>query len=107
MHQTAFATTCAGGNEMGNNPQRQLAVPEPEPLSTCPGRRLWQHFRGKPYLVFVDESFRGFFEFDRRGYFVHGTVGIPEERYSDVQREVAPTFEDFRRLTSAGAKEFK
>jgi hypothetical protein len=60
-----------------------------------------------PYLVFVDESFRGFFELDRRGYFVHATVGIPEGRYQAIKDETVPVFAEFRRLTTMGAAEFK
>ena len=59
----------------------QNMVPTPMPLLTCPGRHYWAPHVGTPYLVFVDESFRGFFEFEERGYFVHAAVGIPESQY--------------------------
>ena len=57
--------------------------------------------------MFVDESFRGFFEFEERGYFVHAAVGIPESQYETLKSAVAPVFEDYRRLTSAGQREIK
>ena len=77
------------------------------PLLTCPGRHYWAPHIGTPYLVFVDESFRGFFEFEERGYFVHAAVGIPESQYDAMKSAVAPVFEEYRRLTSAGQREIK
>lgn len=86
---------------------RQLVLPELQPLASCPGLQYWRPFFRTPYLVFVDESFRGFFELDPRGYFVHATVGIPESQYQEVKDETAPLFAEFRRLTTEGAAEFK
>jgi hypothetical protein len=86
---------------------RQTLVPTPVPPLTCPGLRYWQPHIGTPYLVFVDESFRGFFEFEERGYFVHATVGIPESQYDALKERVAPVFRDYRGLTSAGEREIK
>ena len=87
--------------------KKMRAVAQPRPLDTCLGLAVWRHFAGQPYLVFVDELFRGFFEFDRRGYFVHAAVGIPEGQYSDLQNDIAPIFQTFQGLTSPGAREFK
>lgn len=69
--------------------ERDMYVPTPKPLHTCPGLARWRHYSKKPYLVFVDESFRGFFEFDRRGYFVHGAFGVPSEEYDSLKADVA------------------
>ena len=85
----------------------QKMVPTPMPLLTCPGRHYWAPHVGTPYLVFVDESFRGFFEFKERGYFAHAAVGIPESQYDAMKSAVAPVFEEYRRLTSAGQREIK
>ena len=76
-------------------------------MDRCPGLEYWRPFASRPYLVFVDESFRGFFEFERRGYFVHGAFGVPEQRYEDLKTALKPIFDDFRTLTSPGAPEFK
>jgi hypothetical protein len=86
---------------------RQDLVPTPQPLLTCPGLKYWLPHAGKPYLVFVDESFRGFFEFEERGYFVHAAVGIPEAQYDGLRTTIAPIFEQYRQLTAAGQREFK
>ena len=83
----------------------QNMVPTPMPLLTCPGRHYWAPHVRTPYLVFVDESFRGFFEFRERGYFAHAAVGIPESQYDGMTSAVAPVFEEYRRLTSAGQRE--
>jgi hypothetical protein len=77
------------------------------PLLTCPGRQYWAPHLGTPYFVFFDESFRGFFEFEERGYFVHAAVGIPESQYDALKSAIAPVFEEYRRLTSAGQPEIK
>ena len=50
--------------------------------------------------MFIDESFRGFFELEERGYFAHAAVGIPESQYDAMKSAVAPVFEEYRRLTS-------
>ena len=84
----------------------QRLVPTPVPLLTCPGLKYWRPYVGTPYLLFVDESFRGFFEFEERGYFVHAAVGIPESQYEDLKAEIEPVFQEYRRLTSAGEREF-
>ena len=86
---------------------RSRMVPPPTPLLTCPGLRYWAPHFGTPYLVFVDESFRGFFEFREHGYFAHGLVGIPESQYDGMKAAVAPVFEEYRHLTSAGQREIK
>jgi hypothetical protein len=57
--------------------------------------------------VFVDESFRGFFEFEERGYFVHAAVGIPESQYGALKAAIAPVFHEYCRLTSVGQREIK
>ena len=85
----------------------QNMVPTPMPLLTCPGRHYWAPHVRTPYLVFVDESFRGFFEFREQGYFAHAAVGIPESQYDGMTSAVAPVFEEYRRLTSAGQREIK
>ena len=85
----------------------QNMVPTPMPLLTCPGLHYWAPHIGTPYLVFVDESFRGFFEFRERGYFAYAAVGIPESQYDGMKSAVAPVFEEYRRLTSAGQRELK
>lgn len=85
----------------------QNMVPTPQPLLTCPGLHYWAPHAGTPYLVFVDESFRGFFELEPRGYFVHAVVGIPEAQYDALKRTMVPVFEDYRRHTSLGQREFK
>ena len=77
------------------------------PLLTCPGLHYWAPHIGTPYLVFVDESFRGFFEFRERGYFAYAALGIPESQYDGMKSAVAPVFEEYRRLTSAGQREIK
>jgi hypothetical protein len=79
----------------------------PEPLWRCPGLKYWQPYFKSPYLVFVDESFRGFFEFDTRGYFAHSAVGVPEPRYELLRTELGLLLDEYRRLTSVGATEFK
>ena len=85
----------------------QKVVPTPKPLLTCPGLPYWKPHFGAPYLVFIDESFRGFFEFREQGYFAHAAVGIPESQYDAMKSVVTPVFEDYRRLTSAGQREIK
>lgn len=97
----------ADGREKRVRKLVQEMVPNPKPLLTCPGLQYWRpHFR-TPYLVFVDESFRGFFEFREQGYFAHAAVGIPESQYDGMKSAIAPAFEEYRRLTSAGQREIK
>jgi hypothetical protein len=63
-----------------------------------PGRALWQPYAGKEYTVFVDESFFKFFDFTHAdGNFVHGTVGVPTERYEDFTVAMRPAVDDYRR----------
>ena len=46
-------------------------------------------------------------EFREQGYFAHAAVGIPESQYDGMTSAVAPVFEEYRRLTSAGQREIK
>ena len=82
-------------------------VRQPRPLTSCPGLRHWRPHSGTTYLVFVDESFDGFFEFRPRGYFVHAAVGIPESRYDTLKRSASVLLAEYRSLTSPGQAEFK
>jgi hypothetical protein len=62
-----------------------------------PGRARWQPYAGKEYAVFVDESFFKFFEFTQAdGNFVHGTVGVPTDRYEDFTVAMRPV-DDYRK----------
>lgn len=84
-----------------------IAVPHPCPLATCPGRDIWSRRSGQDYLVFVDESFRGFLELRQVGYFCHAAVGIPQLEYERLKMAVAPIFADYQRITALNPSEFK
>jgi hypothetical protein len=85
-----------------------LIVPTPRPLDTCPGRAIWERYRGEEWLVFMDESFFMFFELTARtGYFGHAAVGIPAREYDAVNAEVAPIFKDYATLVAQSVREFK
>ena len=66
-------------------------------------------YAGQHYVVFVDESLRGFFQSDdwTTGYFCHAAVGIPEAEYASLGTAVAPIFEEYRELTRLSPQEFK
>jgi hypothetical protein len=71
------------------NPANGELFWSPMPLEIAPGRPIWNQQRGTDYVVFVDESFHGFFGFDNpNGYFCHSAVGIPERNYEAVQRRL-------------------
>jgi hypothetical protein len=85
-----------------------LIVPSPQPLATCPGRALWERYRGEEWLVFMDESFFMFFELTARtGYFGHAAVGVPAREYGALKAAIAPIFADYAALTAQGVSEFK
>jgi hypothetical protein len=83
-------------------------VPHPAPLHNCPGRPLWEPYRGEEWLLFADESFFEFFELaNDRGYLCHGALGVPARRYDELKSAFEPLFRDYRTLTSPGQSEFK
>lgn len=85
-----------------------ILVPQPMPLDTCPGRALWERYRGEEWLVFMDESFFMFFELTAKaGDFCHAAVGIPEREYPSLKAAVDPILRDFVRLTGQSLGEFK
>jgi len=82
------------------------------PLETAPISRLVKRYRGKPYLIFVDESLRSFFGFAQpNGYLCYAAVGIPEEEYSFLKRSMAVIFHDYESMVVGDSgvhlKEFK
>ena len=85
-----------------------ILVPQPQPLATCPGRAVWERYRGEDWLVFADESFFMFFELTAKtGYFCHATVGIPEREYASLKASLGPILQDFVKLTGQSLNEFK
>lgn len=85
-------------------------VPHPQPLATCPGRALWERYRGRDWLVFVDESFFMFFEQElraRTGYFCHGAVGIPTDEYGSLCAALKSVHADFVGLAGEALPEIK
>jgi hypothetical protein len=84
-----------------------IRINSPEPLRNCPTLPIWQKRSGQVYLVFIDETFSGFFEMRDRGYFCHAAVGIPEAEYAAVGEEMKPLFERFKDLLVPDHKEFK
>jgi len=84
-----------------------IYIPYPQPLRTCPGLSTWIRHSGTAYLLFVDESFSGFFEHQERGYFCHGAVGIPESEYDSFKVGLRPVFERYRQTAGLAATEFK
>lgn len=85
-----------------------IAIPNPQPLRTAPGLGTWLRYTGQEYLIFLDESFRFFFELtNERGYFCHGAFGIPASEYEGLKEDVAPIFEEYRRLLVPELREFK
>jgi hypothetical protein len=71
-----------------------------------------KRYRGKPYLIFVDESLRSFFGFAQPiGYLCYAAVGIPEEEYSFLKRSMAVIFHDYESMVVGDSgvhlKEFK
>ncbi len=62
----------------------------PTPAATTPGRGMWEKYRGKEYLVFIDESAYQFFGFQNpQGNFCHATVGIPSLEYDGLKASMA------------------
>jgi hypothetical protein len=77
------------------------------PSGLAPGRRRWEERRGREYLIFIDETFRGFFELQQTGYFCHAAVGLPTSEYEAVKAETAPVFERYKTATALNSVEFK
>jgi hypothetical protein len=72
-----------------------------------PGRHIWEPYAGHEYTVFVDESFFKFFDFTHvEGNFVHGTVGVPTERYDSFTLALRPTVDEYTKavLEATGAE---
>ena len=66
--------------------------------------RIVKRYSGKPYKVFVDESFRSFFGFDvRTGYLCYAAVGIPAEEYEYLKRSMAKIFAQYERVRNWGS----
>jgi hypothetical protein len=86
---------------------RRVILERPDSCDICPGWRWWQRYQGEEWLVFVDESFRGFFELTPTGYFGHGAVGVPVREYPRLQELVTPVVRDFIASTGGEAKELK
>jgi hypothetical protein len=71
------------------------------PLEICPGRAIWEKHRNSEYLVFVDESFHRFFGFaDADGNFCHAALGVPKDRYPDLQISMTPLIDAYKRQTA-------
>lgn len=79
----------------------------PYPLRTCPGRPRWEERRGQEYLVFIDETFRSFFELQPAGYFCHAAVGVPAGEYEALRAAVSPIFQRYSLATALDPVEFK
>jgi len=86
---------------------RRVVVERPDARDICPGWKWWQRYRGEEWLVFIDESFRGFFELVPTGYFAHAAVGVPEREYPALKAALEPIFQEFARLTGQQPDEFK
>jgi hypothetical protein len=84
-----------------------VILERPDSRDICPGWRWWQRYQGEDWLVFIDESFRGFFELAPTGYFGHAAVGVPAREYPRLQELVAPVVQDFVASTGEEARELK
>ena len=58
-------------------------------------------------VVFVDETFQGFFDLNERGYFCYGVAGIPETHYEAVTAEFASILDPYRKLLVPELNELK
>ena len=82
-------------------------VHNPHPGPHAPAFPIWSKHRGETYIVFVDETFQGFFELNERGYFCYGVAGIPEAHYEAVTAEFASILDLYRKLLVPELKELK
>ena len=84
------------------NGRRGRLIAAPMPLEVCPGRQIWERYRNREYVVFVDESFYRFFGFDAEdGNFCHAAVGIPTDNYAQLQTILAPLIRLYRQRVHA------
>jgi hypothetical protein len=68
----------------------------PRPIETCPATRAVDEHRNENYLLFIDETFREFFDLkDRTGYLCYAAVGIPEKEYELFKRSLVKTFAQY------------
>lgn len=73
----------------------------PTPLETARITRVVERYRGQPYKIFVDESFRSFFGYDRpTGYLCYAAIGVPEEEYTFLKRSMARIFPQYERYVT-------
>jgi len=73
----------------------------PTPLETARITRVVERYRGQLYKIFVDESFRSYFGFERpTGYLCYGAVGIPEKEYIYLKRSMAKIFSKYERYVT-------
>ena len=86
-----------------------IVVEFPLGLRSSPRFDSWRDHARHDYLVFVDESFRGFFHTKRwtTGYFCYAAVGVPEANYADLCEVAAPIFDEYRESTRLNPAEFK
>ena len=82
-------------------------VHNPHPLLHAPAFPIWSKHRGETYIVFVDETFQGFFKLNERGYFCYGVAGIPVTHYEAVTAEFASILDLYRKLLVPELKELK
>lgn len=80
---------------VGNARSGQLRVAL-TPLEVCPGRTIWEKHRDREYLIFMDESFYSFFGFaDIAGNFCHAALGLPKDKYAQLQVSIRPVVEAY------------
>jgi hypothetical protein len=84
-----------------------VLIPNPQPLTNCPSRKICEQRNGQTYLVFIDETFLQVFERNVRGYFCHPAVGVPEAEYDAVRQEMQPIFQRYREMLVPELTEFK
>ena len=83
-----------------------ILIDTPQQLKKCPTLPVWKKRSGQVYLVFIDETFRQFFELNSSGYFCHAAVGLPHAEYVAVRNEIKPIFERYCEVLMP-QKEFK
>jgi hypothetical protein len=87
---------------------RQVVVPMPESLRTCPGKEVWDRYRDEEWLVFIDESFCMFFELTARsGYFCYSAVGVPAREYPQLCADVKALLPECSAATGQTETELK
>jgi hypothetical protein len=84
----------------------------PRPLETSKIVKVVEQYRGRTYIIFVDESMRAFFGFDQpNGYLCYAVVGVPEEEYEYLRRAMGKVFIEYEAFVVGDSgvklKEFK